>query len=211
MASPGTFAKNLSWPWTFSLTPQIRITKRLLCILNPITSQSFFFGCVGSSLLWRLFSSCGERGLLAGYGAPASHRTGFSYGAWVLGAWASVDGAQGLRSCGSWTGGQAQQWCCTGLVAPQHVGSSWIMDQIRVSYTGRILNHWAAREALSTLLNKPQPPPSLSHYYNSFLPYPTHWFHFTSWASFFQYSKSFLLQRICVCHAFFSEMYFLRP
>ena len=65
----------------------------LLCILNPVTSQYLTFGCAGSLLLRRLFSSWGERGLLASYGAPAPRRTGFSCGAWGLGTWA--------RSCGS--------------------------------------------------------------------------------------------------------------
>ena len=37
----------------------------------------FIFGCAGS-LLVRLFSSCGEQGLLSTCGAPASHCSGFS-------------------------------------------------------------------------------------------------------------------------------------
>lgn len=174
MASPGTFAKNLSRPWTVSFTPQIPITK--LSALYPESSHFSIldFWLCGVFVAEKAFLYWGERGLLASYGAPASHCTGFSCGAWVLGIRASVNGAQGLRSCGSWAAEQAQWWCCTGLVAPQHVGWSWIMRQTRVSYTGRILNHWAARDAFSTLLNKPQPPMSLSQYYNSFLPYPTH-------------------------------------
>ena len=35
---------------------------------------------LGSSLLWRLFSSCGERGLLSGCGVQPSHCSGFSRG-----------------------------------------------------------------------------------------------------------------------------------
>ena len=46
----------------------------------------FMFGCAGSSLLCRLFSGCGERRLLCGCGARASHCSGFPCGrAWGLG------------------------------------------------------------------------------------------------------------------------------
>ena len=51
----------------------------------------------------RAFSSWGEWGLLfvAVRGARASHCSGFSsFGAWALGAWASVVAAHGLSSCG---------------------------------------------------------------------------------------------------------------
>ena len=42
---------------------------------------------------------------------------------------------------------QAQQLWRTGLVAPQHVGSSWTRAQTRVPCMGRwILNHCATRE-----------------------------------------------------------------
>ena len=58
----------------------------------------FIFGCAGSSLLLRLFSSCGEQGLLSGCSAQASlvaeHRL------YVLQA--SVVAARGLGGCGSW-------------------------------------------------------------------------------------------------------------
>ena len=37
---------------------------------------------------------------------------------------------------------QVQYLWCTGLVAPQHVGSSWTRDRTHVSYVGRwILHH----------------------------------------------------------------------
>ena len=49
-------------------------------------------------------------------------------------------GLQELRLLGSRE--PAQQLQCMGLVAPRHMGSSQIRDQIHVSYTGRqILNH----------------------------------------------------------------------
>ena len=38
----------------------------------------FIHGCVGSSLLPGLFSSCGKQGPLSGWGAQASHCGGFS-------------------------------------------------------------------------------------------------------------------------------------
>ena len=49
------------------------------------------FGCAGSSLLHRLFSSCSEQGLLSSCGVRASHFDGFSCcRAQALGTWASV-------------------------------------------------------------------------------------------------------------------------
>ena len=51
-------------------------------------------------------------------------------------------------------GAQAQKLGCTGLVVPQHVGSSWTRDRAHVSCIGRwILYHWAAREALLPIFN----------------------------------------------------------
>lgn len=45
---------------------------------------------------------------------------------------------------------EAQQSWCTGLVAPQHIGSSQIRDQTHVSCSGRwILNLGTTREAFS--------------------------------------------------------------
>ena len=67
----------------------------------------FIFGCPGSSLLCRLFSSCGKRGLL-GHSVACLGRSGFSL-QWFLLLWstdsrhmASVVSAQGLISYGSW-------------------------------------------------------------------------------------------------------------
>ena len=50
----------------------------------------------------RAFSSCGKQRLLFHCGAQASHCSGFSYGAWALGAGASVVAEHGLSNCGSW-------------------------------------------------------------------------------------------------------------
>ena len=76
------------------------------------------------------FSTCGEQGgLLSTCSAQPSHCDGFSCCA-----------AQAL-------GHRLQQLWHTGLVAPQHVGSSQTRDQTCVPCTGRqILNHWTTRE-----------------------------------------------------------------
>ena len=47
--------------------------------LSDLHSLTHSFGCAGSSLLHRPLSSRGERGLLSGFGAPASHCRGFSH------------------------------------------------------------------------------------------------------------------------------------
>ena len=74
----------------------------------------FFFRCAGSSLLHRLFSSCGrEQGVLLGCGAPASHCDGFS----------CCVGAQGFRA----------PW----LQQLGHVGS--VVVALRLQTTGSII------------------------------------------------------------------------
>ena len=68
-----------------------------------------------------------------------------------LSLFAASGGCSSLRSTGSRhtgfrCGSQAQQLWCTGLVAPQHVGSSWTRAQTHVPCIGRrILNHCAIR------------------------------------------------------------------
>ena len=91
----------------------------------------FFFGCTGSLLLLRLFSSDGEWGPLSSCGVQASHCGGFSCGAQAL-------ECVGFFSFSTW----AQQLWCIGLVAPLHVRSSGTWDQTHVSCIGRwILYH----------------------------------------------------------------------
>ena len=81
-------------------------------------------GCAGSWLLHRLFSSGGESGPLPSCGVWASHCGGFSCcRAWAL-------GPSGFRSC---TARSQYLWflgssACMGLIAMQHVDSSWIRD-----------------------------------------------------------------------------------
>ena len=90
-----------------------------------------YFGCAGSPLLCRLFSRCGEWGLLSTWGVQASHCGGFS----SCGALALWD--VGFSVCGMWAprlqspGSRAQvpQLWSIGLVALQHVGSSQTRDQ----------------------------------------------------------------------------------
>ena len=81
---------------------------------NPASSMSlslslpppstFFFGCAGSSLLCRLFSSCSEQGLLSSCGAWASHCGEASTVAEhrLQGVWASAVLVHGLSNCSSW-------------------------------------------------------------------------------------------------------------
>ena len=57
----------------------------------------FIYGSVGSSLLLRLFSSCGTQGRLSICRVRVSHCCGFScYGAWAL-------GPPDVTRCGTWT------------------------------------------------------------------------------------------------------------
>ena len=92
-------------------------------IYTGVTVNDFFLKiilfisvCTGSVLLCRLFSSCGEGwgvGMLSTCSVQLSHCHGSSHcGAQAPGMWASVVGARGLHSWGTW--------------APQlgHVGSA---------------------------------------------------------------------------------------
>ena len=58
---------------------------------KTIFFKLFMFDGTGSSLLRKLFSSCGKQGLLSSCGVWASHRGGFSHwGARALDSWASA-------------------------------------------------------------------------------------------------------------------------
>ena len=105
----------------------------------------FIFGCAGSLLLHRLFSSYGEWRLLSSCSKQASHCSGPCSGAQALGSKgfsdcgvrASAIVAPGLQSTGSVVVGGGR-----GLVAPRHAGSSQTRDQTRVFCIGRwILYH----------------------------------------------------------------------
>ena len=82
----------------------------------------------------RVFSSCGEWGLLSSYSARASHWSGFSYGrAWALAHTDSVVAVCRLE----------------GVSSPWHVESSQTWAWMHVLYIARrILNHWTTRKVL---------------------------------------------------------------
>ena len=87
--------------------------------------QLVIFGCAGSSLLCRLFSSCGKPGLLSGCGAVACFVAKHN----LQGSRASAVAAHGILQL--WLPGsraQARQLWHEGLVALQHVGSSQTRD-----------------------------------------------------------------------------------
>ena len=103
-----------------------------------------------SGLRCRLFSGCGERGLLSSCGVQASPCGGFS----GCGAW--TPGCSGVSSCSSQAlkHRQAQQLCCMGLAALHYVGSSWVRDQTRVSCIGR-WNFFSSEPHHSLLISFP--------------------------------------------------------
>ena len=74
--------------------------------------------------------------------------TGFSL-RWLLLLWSTGSRHTGFSSCGTRTLEHRLSSCVTGLVAPQHVGSSRTRARTRVPCIGRrILNHCATRDAL---------------------------------------------------------------
>ena len=80
--------------WLSSIPLYIWTTSFFLVLKNLFIYLFIYFGCA------RVFSSCGERGLLF-VAVVASHCGGFSCcGARALGAWASVVAAHGLSNCG---------------------------------------------------------------------------------------------------------------
>ena len=110
-----------------------------VCFLSLIY---LFLAALGLRCCTRAFSSCGERGLLF----LLVLRLLFAVASLAVehGLWAR--GLQELWLVGSRA--QAQQLWRTGLVAPQHVGSSWTWAWTRVPCIGRwILNHCATGEA----------------------------------------------------------------
>ena len=101
-----------------------------------------FLTALGLRCCTRAFSSCGERGLLF-----VAARGLFT----VVASLVMEHGLQARRLqqlCLPGSRAQAQQLWRTGLVALQHVGSSWTRARTRVPCIGRkILNHCATREA----------------------------------------------------------------
>ena len=122
----------------------------------------FIFGCVESQLLHAGFLQLWRAGLLF----IAVHRLLIVVASLVVEHGLQVHRLQqlwhaGFSSCGTWaqqlwlagSRAQAQQLWRTGLVDPQHVGSSWTRARTRVPCIGRqILNHYATREVLELFL-----------------------------------------------------------
>ena len=104
---------------------------------------SLIFCCTGSWLLHRLFSGCGEWGLLSSCGVQAPHSGGFA-------CCRTVSRLQRLWLLGS--GAQSQQLWYMGFVVLQHVGSSRIRDQTHVSCMGRILDKGSSPRPPSVFL-----------------------------------------------------------
>ena len=111
----------------------------------------FIFDCAGSSLLPAGFLLSAGRGATLGWGARASHCSGFSsWGAQALGLDLSSCSARTQRSRfkGSWA--LAQLLWHRGLVVPTHLGSSKTRDWTHFPCIGRLIrNHWITREALA--------------------------------------------------------------
>ena len=92
-------------------------------LLFPLSFISYlaiiiFLAALGLRCCARAFSSCSEWGLLFVAARGPLIAVGSRCRAWGLGTQASVVAACRLSSCSTWA------LDCTGLVAPQHVGSS---------------------------------------------------------------------------------------
>ena len=100
LPSPKSFcdvAKAAAFPSQLLLTPSTRsLHLGFGFVLFFNICMIIYFGIAGSSLLHRLFSSCGEWALICSCGAWASHRSGFPCcGAQAL-------GHTGFSHCGTW-------------------------------------------------------------------------------------------------------------
>ena len=100
--------------------------------------------CAESLLLHGLFSGCSSIGLVSSCGTRAS--LAVEQRLWSMQA--STVAACRLSSCSSQALEHRLQWLwCSGLVAPQHMGSSPTRDWTHVSRIGRwILYYWATGE-----------------------------------------------------------------
>ena len=107
-------------------------------------------------LSWIFVAVCGLSLVVVSGGYSSLWCMGVSL-QWPLLLWSTGSRHAGFSSCGAraqqlWLAGsraQAQELWCTGLVAPQHAGSSQTRDGTCVPCIGRwILNHGPTREAL---------------------------------------------------------------
>ena len=71
--------------------------REALVFIFFVNSIYLFVGCAGCSLLCRLFSSCGRRGLPSSCGLRAFHCGSFSH------SWAPALGCSGFRGCDTWS------------------------------------------------------------------------------------------------------------
>ena len=149
MSSGVLVLKLLSTAHHLQLCDHGQVSSFLVSSLFIYLFNLFIFGCIGSSVAVYGLSLVAVSGGYSSCGMWASHPAGFSCcRAWALGTGASVVASRGLSICGSRALERRLKWWRTGLVAPQHVGSSRTRARIHVPCIGRrILNHCATREA----------------------------------------------------------------
>ena len=107
-----------------------------LFLFIKTSAFSLFMAALGLRCSPRAFSTCGHQGLPSSCSAWGFHCSGFSCRR------AQALGRAGFSSCDSWVLERGLTSWYMGLVALQHVGSSWTRDGTRDPCTGRrILNH----------------------------------------------------------------------
>ena len=119
----------LSFVRSFNKQLSFQLVLLAFLFFNNFICVLFILGCAGSSLLRRLSPGCGEQRLLFVAVCRLPIAVAFlveEHG--LQGTWASVVGARGPLGWFPGSRAQARQWWRTGLVALQHVGSSWIMN-----------------------------------------------------------------------------------
>ena len=147
---PLAFSASFFSVFTFSLSVSLilgdiftsilgfHLFKKIILPLTFLFLWSYlYFGCAGSSLLCKLFSSCGKQRLLSVLSAWASHGSGL----YCCGA-----GARGCVGFSHWSVGSVA--VAQGLSCFVACGTFPDRNQTQVSCIGRqILYHWASREA----------------------------------------------------------------
>ena len=112
----------------------------MLFIFNPLLINLFYL--FHFWLRWVFVAACGLSLVVARGDYSLLWCTGFSLQCLLL-LQSTGSSHVGFSSCSTW----AQELWCTGLVALQHVGSSWTRARTCVPCTGRrILNHCTTRE-----------------------------------------------------------------
>ena len=149
--------------FSFWFVSRYSLISSLIYIFNNFI-YLLFFVCAMSSLLRGLFCSCGEQGPLSSFGEWTSHCSGICCRAWA-------PGCTGFSSCGSWShrcGSQAPEHRLNSFSAEAQLLCSMChlpgpgIKPMSPSLTGRILCHWATREAPCVcVFVYPQPCPAL--------------------------------------------------